>query len=85
MSVDIDRDDFRTEFHAEGEAFLAEQNAIEDALDDDRDPFAGEDPPDDYLEAEAERQMLWHEQQFHEGSACDCPTDGVPVSGKAPF
>lgn len=49
------------------------------------DPFAGEDPDDDYLAAEAERRMLWHEQQVHEGSACDCPTVEVPVSTEAPF
>lgn len=66
--------------------FRAEQDAIEDALDADRqDPFAGEDPDDDYLEAETERRMVWHEQQVHEGSACDCLAAPVIYSDQAPF
>lgn len=49
------------------------------------DSFAGEDPDEDYLQEEANRGMLWHEQRVHEGGACDCGVVEVPVSNEAPF
>lgn len=65
--------------------FIAEQAAIEDALDADRDPFAGEDPPADYLAEESERHAQQHRDDAHGGGECDCPEADVPVSDRAPF
>lgn len=64
--------------------FIAEQNAIEDALDADRDPFAGDDPDEDYLQAEADRRTAFHEERAHGGQSCDCP-EAPAASGEAPF
>lgn len=67
------------------EEFLAEQDAIEDEILADREPFAGEDPPEDYLIAEAEKRAEWHRKDVHGGSECNCPAAPVVYSTEAPF
>ena len=66
---------------------LYDQDTFADeALDAVReDPFAGEDPDDDYLEAEAERRMVWHEEQEHAGDPCNCQAAPVVYAEQAPF
>lgn len=43
-----------------------------------------EDPPEEYLEREAERHANIHRDQDHGGGECDCP-EGEPWTGEAPF
>lgn len=64
---------------------LAEQHAIDDALEADRDPFAGDDPTDDYLEEESARRYRDHCDQAHAGADCDCPPVAIPSSEESPF
>ena len=67
------------------EDWRAEQDAIDDAIDEARrDPHAGEDPPDDYLEQEAAERAAWHRDEAHGGRECDCPPAPV-TTGEAPF
>jgi hypothetical protein len=70
----------------EYEEFRAEQDAIDNALDADREsPFAGEDPPEDYLAAEAEKYAQWHREDAHGGAVCKCPKAPVIYAAEAPF
>lgn len=50
----------------------------------DCDPYAGEDPDEDYLAAEAERHAAYHEERAHAGRPCDCPA-APGATGEAPF
>ena len=43
-----------------------------------------EDPPDWYLEQEAERHAQIHRDQEHGGGECDCQADW-PADAEAPF
>ena len=54
-------------------------------FDDPRDDERAAEPTNDYLEEEAENRRLWHMQQAHEGSQCDCPSEPVIFSAEAPF
>jgi hypothetical protein len=46
-----------------------------------RDP----DPPDEYLEAEAERHAQIHRDQEHGGGECNCPVAEPVYGDEAPF
>ena len=54
-------------------------------FDDSRDDERAADPTDDYLEEQAENRRLWHMQQVHEGSECDCPPAPAIFSNESPF
>ena len=65
---------------------LYEVWAVDNALDADKDdPFAGDDPTDDYLEEESTRRYLDHCDRDHGGSDCDCPPVAIPLSDRSPF
>jgi hypothetical protein len=49
-----------------------------------RDREPSDEPPEDYLEAEAERAAQRHRDKDHGGGECDCPA-GEPEYGEAPF
>jgi hypothetical protein len=55
------------------------------STDYDEDPFAGEDPPEDYLAAEAEKHAEWHREDVHGGAVCKCPKAPVIFAAEAPF
>lgn len=63
---------------------LAAQHAVEDSKYDDL-MGPGDDPPDDYLEWEAEQHAQRHRDDEHGGRDCDCPTPEVEYSEEAPF
>ena len=44
-----------------------------------------EEPPDWYLEEEAERHARIHRDQDHDGAECDCPVAEPEYSEEAPF
>ncbi len=68
------------------EDWRAEQDAIEDAIDEARrDPHAGEDPPDDYLEQKAEEWAVRHRDEAHDGGECDCPPAPIETGEESPF
>jgi hypothetical protein len=61
-------------------------------VDDWSDPAAdayldahADDPPDWYLEQEAERHARIHRDQDHAGGECDCPVAEPEYSEKSPF
>lgn len=65
---------------------LAAEWELDNALDaDNDDPFAGDDPDNDYLAEEAERRARDHRDHVHGGRACTCPTGTVQFSSEAPF
>lgn len=51
---------------------------------EDRNREPSGEPPEDYLEAEAERHARYHREKDHDGGKCDCPP-GEPDYGPAPF
>lgn len=59
--------------------FRAEQDAL-DAIR--QDPFAGDEPTEDYLREEAHRWHVEHCATAHGGWDCTCP---VTLSSEAPF
>jgi hypothetical protein len=44
-----------------------------------------EDPPDWYLEQEAERQAARHRRDAHNGGECNCPAAEPEYDSEAPF
>ncbi|TDD97725.1 hypothetical protein [Actinomadura rubrisoli] len=77
------------------DALQAEQDAIEDALDADRNPHADAPDPTDWLEEQAEER---HRGAEHDGGPCTCAPFGVgsgfcadvrrtddPLSEEGPF
>lgn len=50
----------------------------------DRDCEPSDEPSEDYLEAEAERDLKRHRDKDHGGGECDCPAI-EPEYGEAPF
>lgn len=49
------------------------------------DDFRAEDPPEEYLIAEAEKHAEWHREDIHGGGECDCPPAPVVYAEEAPF
>lgn len=65
------------------DAFRAEQDAIEDALDAIRqDSPSGEEPPEAYLREEADRRYVEHCTTAHDGQHCTCQ---VILNDESPF
>jgi hypothetical protein len=52
---------------------------------DDPDHYREPDPPEDWLEAEAERGAQRHRERDHGGGECDCPVAEPEYSEEAPF
>jgi hypothetical protein len=64
---------------------LAAQHAVEDAKYDDLTGNREDDPPEEYLQQEAEQRAQWHRDAVHGGRPCDCPPPPLVYSDESPF